>query len=136
MKTNISQVYLGDLRVQSTHSSGVQLLTDAPVDHSGLGRSFAPTDLLATSLGCGALTAMSIAAADEGWDMTGTKATTHKVIPDDGLRLVEWVIIDIEFANTVTVDQAEYLKEIAYNNPVYLSVQGGLCVHFNFTWIN
>ena len=38
--------YLGDLRTKCTHlKSGVEIVTDAPVDNNGKGASFSPTDL-------------------------------------------------------------------------------------------
>ena len=45
----INAVYDGDLSCIATHGpSGCELRTDAPVDNAGKGRSFSPTDLMAT----------------------------------------------------------------------------------------
>lgn len=42
--------YLGGLRTKCTHlKSGVEIITDAPVDNNGKGEAFSPTDLVATS---------------------------------------------------------------------------------------
>ena len=134
MTTTISQVYLGDLRVESHHGpSEMVISTDAPKDHAGLGRSFAPTDLLATALGSGALTAMAIAADKRGWETTGMSAITKKHISAELPRKVATVSIAISFPETIDEDQARLLKEIAYNNPVYLSVRDSLSVSFIWT---
>ena len=135
MATTISQIYLGDLRTEATHGpSGAVFVTDAPVDHDGLGRSFAPTDLLATALGNCALTAMSIEAMKLGWEMTGANAITKKYIAETGPRRVDRITLSIEFPGTIDQEQADFLKEIAYTNPVYLSVKG--CIDVEFNWIN
>ena len=40
-------IYKGNLRTEITHvMSGVKLITDAPVDNHGEGKSFSPSDLL------------------------------------------------------------------------------------------
>lgn len=134
MATTINQVYLGDLRVEATHDpSSVTLVSDAPKDHDGLGRSFAPTDLLATALGNAALTAMSIAAEHNGWDMKGTSAITRKFIAEVPPRRVDLVDIIITFPDTITPYQAYVLENVAYTNPVYLSVCDSMTVHHTFT---
>lgn len=135
MATTISHLYLGEHRTQATHGpSSAEFVTDAPVDHDGLGRSFAPTDLLATSLGNCAVTAMAIEAGKLGWDMRGTSAVTNKFIAETGPRRVDRITISITFPSTIGVSQALFLKEIAYTNPVYLSIRDSINVEF--TWTN
>tara|TARA_Y100001968_G_C19018688_1_gene554069 strand:+ start:152 stop:394 length:243 start_codon:yes stop_codon:yes gene_type:complete len=61
--TKISCNYPGDLRTEAKHSSlGSVIHTDAPKDHDGEGKDFAPTDLLAYSLGACIITIMGIEA--------------------------------------------------------------------------
>jgi len=134
MATKIEQIYLGDHRCLSTHRlSGEQIVTDAPTDHDGLGRSFAPTDLLATSAGSGALTAMSIQAGHLGWDMFGTTAETTKYIAEDAPRRVDRIVISITFPEHIDVNKANVLKAVAYMNPVYLSIKDSINVEFIWT---
>jgi len=53
--------YLGDLHTEARHKASEKLLiTDTPVDHAGGGKSFAPTNLLATALRTCFLTVMGI----------------------------------------------------------------------------
>ena len=64
-------IYKGNLRTEITHvMSGVKLITDAPVDNQGEGKSFSPSDLLATSLSSCMFTIMGIAARTHGSSMT------------------------------------------------------------------
>lgn len=71
--------YKGDLKTELIHElSGEGMTTDAPPDNRGKGRSFSPTDLLASSwLSC-MLTIMAMRAEDEGLDLKGTKGYVEK----------------------------------------------------------
>ena len=66
----ISCTYLGDLQTEAKHSlSGSVIHTDAPKDHDGEGKDYAPTDLLASSLGTCVITIMAIEAKRRGWKL-------------------------------------------------------------------
>ena len=53
--------YLGDLHTEVKHSLSRSVIhTDVPKDHDGEGKNFAPTDLLAFSLGTCVITIMGI----------------------------------------------------------------------------
>ena len=82
--------YKGDLSCEATHlSSGTQILTDAPPDNQGLGRSFSPTDLLSTSLAACMITVMGIKARDMGIDLTGSTAQISKTMSGPPRRVSE-----------------------------------------------
>ena len=56
------------MHTEAKHSiSGSVIHTDAPKDHDGEGKDFAPTDLLASSLGTCVITIMGIEAKRRGW---------------------------------------------------------------------
>ena len=85
--------YLGGLRTEVEHvASGTKLITDAPTDNHGKGEFFSPTDLLAASYGCCALTIMGIAAQSHGFDIDGAEAKTTKIMGVDPRRVVELVV--------------------------------------------
>jgi uncharacterized OsmC-like protein len=82
--------YNGDLSCDAVHlSSGTQILTDAPPDNQGLGRSFSPTDLLSTSLAACMMTIMGIKARDMGIDLTGSRAEVTKTMGGPPRRVAE-----------------------------------------------
>lgn len=131
--SRINQLYTGDHRCLAEHHlSHDQILTDAPTDHAGLSRSFAPTDLLATAVGNATLTAMGIKAEEMGVNMFGTRAETNKVMSTEGPRRVDLITVNVEFPFTVSESDRTILKEIGLTNPVYLSVKDSLNVIFTF----
>ena len=68
--TKISCKYLGDLHAEAKHSqSGSVIYTDAPKDHDGNGKDFAPTDVLVFALGTCVITIMGIEAKRRGWKL-------------------------------------------------------------------
>ena len=85
--------YMGGLRTEVEHvASGTKLITDAPTDNHGKGEFFSPTDLLAASYGCCALTIMGIAAQSHGFNIDGAEVKTTKVMGVDPRRVVELVV--------------------------------------------
>lgn len=61
--------YLGDLRTECEHESGVKIQTDAPKDNQGKGEAFSPTDLVAVSVGSCMLTMMGLMARRLGVEL-------------------------------------------------------------------
>ena len=87
--TTIECRYTGDLHCEAVHAqSGKLLQTDAPTDHDGLGESFSPTDLLATSLGTCILTIMGITAKRRQWNISGATARVEKLMTQQGPRKI------------------------------------------------
>ncbi|MEM6315217.1 MAG: OsmC family protein [Planctomycetota bacterium] len=114
--------YDGDLSCSATHGpSGGGLTTDAPKDNEGLGRTFSPTDLLATSLATCVLTTMAIVARRDGYDIEGTTATVTKTMTPSPRRVGK-------LAMTVTLppglddDQKAKLDRAAHACPVHRSL--------------
>ena len=90
-------IYKGNLRTEITHvMSGVKLITDAPVDNQGEGKSFSPSDLLATSLSSCMFTIMGIAARTHGFSIDGATGKTTKIMNTSPRRVAE-IVIEITF---------------------------------------
>jgi putative redox protein len=84
----IDTEYVGDLRCTAEHvPSGITLTTDAPEDNYGEGRSFSPTDLIATALGTCIATILGIQAEKQGIDLEGTEISVEKEMASDPRRI-------------------------------------------------
>lgn len=86
--TKMTAKYLGGLRVECEHlSSGMKLVTDAPVDDQGKGQSFSPTDLCAVSLAACILTALGSYGERHQLDLAGIEAEISKELVDEPFRI-------------------------------------------------
>ncbi len=116
-------VYLGELRTRSKHlQSGVEIITDAPLDNQGKGEAFSPTDLLASSLGSCMLTIMGIAARTHKFNIEGTNIEITKVMAANPRRVAE---VHVHFTMpplTYTEQQKKILYIAATTCPVALSI--------------
>jgi uncharacterized OsmC-like protein len=133
--STFSSIYLGELRVKSTHDkSGVEIITDAPVDNHGKGESFSPTDLLCTSLASCMITLMGISANGHSIDLSGLRTKTYKFM-ESNPRRVGKIRIEIDFQpNLLTEKQKEVLKHAALTCPVYLSLHPDIEKDIVFNW--
>ncbi|MEO5912083.1 MAG: OsmC family protein [Pelobium sp.] len=129
-------VYNGSLRTTSTHlQSGIEIITDAPVDNQGKGEAFSPTDLLATSLANCMLTIMGIAARTQEIDMDGTTAEVTKVMATEPRRVSE-IHVNFSFPkkDSYSDKQKKILENAALTCPVHHSLHPDIKKPVNFGW--
>ncbi len=80
--------YLGGLRTKCTHlQSGIEILTDAPLDNKGRGEAFSPTDLVATSYASCMITIMGIYCNEHGYNFEHCDASVTKIMASDPRRI-------------------------------------------------
>jgi len=103
------------------------------VDVGGTGRYFSPTDLLACSLGCCALTTMSKLAEKMGCNLEGSSVEVEKHITE-GPRRVGKLSADFNLNPKCTKEQREALEKAAYTSSVALTLKGNVKLDFNFTY--
>lgn len=116
--------YLGNLRTEMTHTqSNTTILTDAPTDNKGRGENFSPTDLVATALGSCMLTIMGIAAAEHGFDITGTTVEIEKIMQASPRKISE-IKIKMVIAGQTDYSSKEMtiIEKAAKTCPVALSL--------------
>ena len=112
--TKISCKYLGNLHTEAIHSlSGSIVNTDAPKDHDGEGKNFAPTDLLATSLGTCVITIMGIEAKRRGWKLGKIKIDVYKTMTLEGPRQIKSLALKIFMPSELDYEKYKILQRIA-----------------------
>ena len=127
--------YEGQLHCTAQHGpSGNRLSTDAPADNQGRGESFAPTDLLATSLGTCMATVMGIAAQRKGISLGGMKLKVRKHMSEDQPRRV--VKLEIEIRMPIEEDHPDrkLLQSTVLGCPVHHSIHPEIEVPIVWHW--
>jgi len=132
----ISSTYEGGLRCNATHGpSGVNLITDAPVDNHGKGESFSPTDLVATAVANCMMTVMGIAAERHGIDLKGTTVTIGKEMSSEPPRR----IVGLKSLMTIPLPadhpQRALLEGAAKACPVKQSLSPEIDSTVEFRWV-
>ena len=132
--TTIECRYTGDLHCEAVHAqSGKLLQTDAPTDHDGLGESFSPTDLLATSLGTCILTIMGITAKRRQWNISGATARVEKLMTQQGPRKIDCLRVYMQLPEQCSDDQQRLLRRMAEDCPVKRNLENALRIELIWT---
>lgn len=124
---NIKITYIGDLRTKAVHlRSGIELITDAPLDNQGKGEFFSPTDLVATALGSCILTIMGSSAKNYNFSIDGTTLKITKIMTSKPRRIGE-IILEFNFPqNNWTEKEKKILEYCTKNCPVGRSLHPDL----------
>src|SRR5690606_30240268 len=127
-------IYLGDLRTESVHTaSGATLLSDAPIDNSGKGEAFSPTDTVANALASCMFTVMGIKARDMGIDFRGAKASVTKVMQSDP-RCISRIEVVVDMPSALNEKSRAILERTARTCPVFLSLHPQIDKDIRFNW--
>ena len=88
MSVDITGRYLGSKKVELVHEqSGSVLITEAPKDNGGEGKSFSPTDLVAAAFGSCVVTTIAIVAERGGFSVEGMHMRVQKHMQQDPRRI-------------------------------------------------
>lgn len=127
--------YPGDLQCQATHGpSKTTLLTDAPVDNNGKGRSFSPTDLVATALGTCVLTVMGIVASRNKIDLSGSSLVVRKEMTSQPVRRIGQLQVEIHVPQVLSPEDRQRLENAARVCPVKQSLHPDIDIQIRFCW--
>ena len=125
MAVEVDIEYQGNLRCQATHGpSRSTLVTDAPTDNHGRGEAFAPTDLVATSLGACILTMMGIVAERDNMDISGATAHVIKEMAPKPTRRIGKLTVTIMLPEGRGLSEKDVgkLKRAVRHCPVHASL--------------
>jgi len=123
--------YNGNLRTTSKHlRSGIEIISDAPVDNKGKGEAFSPTDLLASSLASCMITIIAIKADYFGIKVLDMKALVQKEMTSNPRR-VKSVEIDLTVFGDFTKDEKSSIRDYAVNCPVAKSLSSEINQQLN-----
>ncbi|TWU33384.1 OsmC family protein [Novipirellula artificiosorum] len=137
MSVAIQSVYLGELRVQSTHGPSQRVLTtDAPVDNGGRGSDFSPTDLVATALGSCLLTILALVAERHQIDLSGSTVSVTKEMVAQPVRRIGRLesIVTIPAARVDDLQMRERLEAAARKCPVHQSLHPSIDAPISFVY--
>ncbi len=112
--------------------SGSVIHTDAPKDHDGEGKDFAPTDLLASSLGTCVITIMGIEAKRRGWELGKIKIDVYKTMSSEGPRQIKTLSLEIFMPAELDSEKYKILKRTAEECPVKLNLEGSVDIKLNW----
>jgi len=130
----IDTEYVGNLKCTAEHvPSGVTLTTDAPEDNHGEGRSFSPTDLVATALGTCIATILGIQAEKHDLDLEGIEISVEKEMASNPRRIDT---LRTEVTMPVALDESirTRLERAARHCPVDESIHPDIDASIVFHW--
>jgi len=135
MSMKISCDYLGDLRVRAVHSSsGAEIITDAPIDNQGQGRSFSPTDLAAASMATCMITIIGIQAKSIPLDVTGLKVEIEKHMTKTPPRRIAQLDIKMMMPAGIPEELRPRLIRAAEACPVKQSFRDDTVINLQWFW--
>ena len=121
------------MQTEAKHSlSGCVIHTDAPKDHDGEGKDFAPTDLLASSLGTCVITIMAIEAKRRGWELGDIKIDVYKTMTSEGPRQIKTLALEIFMPSELDSKKFKILQRIAEDCPVKLNLEDSVDINLNW----
>ena len=121
------------MHTEAKHSiSGSVIHTDAPIDHDGEGKDFAPTDLLASSLGTGVIKIIAIEAKRRGWKLGNIKIDIYKIMTTEGPRKIKTLVLEIYMPSEIDSQKYKILKRTAEDCPVKLNLEDAFDIKMNW----
>ena len=128
--------FKGNLSTELTHlDSGAKLLTDAPKDNQGEGKSFSPTDIVAGALASCMLTIMAIYAKRTGIDLTGVKGKVLKEMTTTPPRRIQKLSVSFQMPKRLSDAERKALETAALTCPVHRSLRPEVEVPVQFEYV-
>ena len=128
-------IYTGNLRTSCEHlGSGDTLITDAPLDNSGLGQAFSPTDTVATGLASCMITTMGIKARGLEVDLINSVAEVTKHMEANPRRISK-IEVRLSLPSNVSDKNRKILEHTANTCPVLYSLHSDIEKVISYHWV-
>lgn len=122
MSVEITGKYIGAKKVQLVHEpSGEILITEAPKDNGGEGKSFSPTDLIAAAYGSCVMTTIAIVAERTGVSVEGMHMRVEKHMQSEPRR-VGAVPLQVHMPKALSEQERQKLERAGLACPVHKSL--------------
>lgn len=132
MSVGITGKYIGQKKIEMVHEpSGSILITEAPRDNGGEGKSFSPTDLLAAGYGSCVLTTIAIVAERSGIDVTGMHMRVEKHMSQEPRRIGS-MPLEVHLPKALVEHQRQKLERAGLGCPVAKSMHPEVDVTITF----
>ncbi len=123
MGVKITGAFVSGLTMRMTHEwSGNSLVTDPPLDNGGEGKSFSPTDLMATALGSCMMSVMAIFAKKHSINLSGMACEVEKHMSTDLPRRISRLDVVISLPRALRPEQRSALEQVGNTCPVIQSL--------------
>ena len=127
--------YKGDLSTEITHlSSGSKVVTDAPIDNHGLGRTLSPTDMVASSLASCMLTIIAIAANTHKINIENMEADVNKIMSKTIPRRISQIDINMIIAGSLNDKSKKIIERSAKSCPVHHSLNDNIIINLEIQY--
>ncbi len=122
MSVGIAGRYIGQKKCEMVHEpSGSLLITEAPKDNGGEGKSFSPTDLVAAAYGSCVVTTIAIVAERGGIDITGMHWRIEKHMQQEPRRIGD-LPLEVHLPARLSDDERAKLERAGRACPVHKSL--------------
>ena len=129
-------VYKDNLSTEMTHlDSGDKIVTDAPKDNQGLGRTFSPTDLVASSLGSCMITIIAIADRTHNLNILGMDSSVSKTMSNISPRRIERIDVVIDIRGKFDEKSKKIIERSAENCPVHHSLNSDIKIDLKINYL-
>ena len=127
--------YKGNFSTEMTHlESGQKVITDAPKDNQGLGRTFSPTDLIASSLASCMITIIAIAAKTSNIVINKIDSSVKKTMSNTLPRKISKIDIILSLEGYFDDKSKLIIERSAKNCPVHHSLSSDLIVNLKIDY--
>jgi putative redox protein len=134
MSVGITGKYLGTKKVQLVHEpSGEVLITEAPKDNGGEGKSFSPTDLVAAAYGSCVMTTIAIVAERSGLSVEGMHMRVEKHMQSEPRRIGN-IPLTVHMPKALSEQDRQKLERAGLACPVHKSLHPDVKAEISFLY--